>query len=93
MSESFRLIEEQCLDNARRMGDLLMSRLREWPERHPIVGEVRGKGLMIGIEIVRDRKTRQMAPELRDQIVRRALERGLLVLGCGASTFRMMRRS
>ncbi len=87
---TIRLIEEQYLDNARRMGELLMSHLMDWPQRYPIVGEVRGKGLMIGIEIVRDQKTREMAPELRDQIVRRAFERGLLVLGCGPSTLRMM---
>ncbi len=87
---TIRLIEQQYLANARRMGDLIMSWLEDWPSRHRIVGEVRGKGLMIGIEIVRDQKTREMAPELRDQIVRKAFERGLLVLGCGPSTFRMM---
>ncbi len=87
---TIRLIEERYLDNARRMGEFLMGLLQNWPQRHRIVGEVRGKGLMIGIEIVRDQKTRAMAPDLRDQIVRRAFERGLLILGCGPSTFRLM---
>ena len=55
----------------------------------PRVGEVRGLGLMIGIELVRDRRTREKAPELRDRVVRLAFERGLLVLGAGENTLRL----
>ncbi len=83
------LLEEELLENAARMGDYLMSRMREWPARFPSVGDVRGLGLMIGVELVRDQKTREKAPELRDQVVARAFERGLLVLGAGDNTIRL----
>jgi 4-aminobutyrate aminotransferase len=56
---------------------------------HPIVGDVRGRGLMIGIEIVKDQKTREAAPVLRDRIVDLAFERGLLILGCGETSVRL----
>jgi len=83
------LLEEELMLNASRMGSYLMDRIRDWPERFPHVGEVRGLGLMIGIELVRDPATRQRAPELRDRVVQRAFERGLLVLGAGANTVRL----
>ena len=83
------LLEEELLENATRMGAYLMSRMRDWPARFPTVGEVRGLGLMIGIELVRDQKTKEKAPELRDQVVARAFERGLLVLGAGDNTLRL----
>ena len=75
------LLEEGLVENAARMGAHLMDRMREWPARLPQVGEVRGLGLMIGIELV--------ASELRDQALRQAFERGLLVLGAGDSTIRL----
>jgi 4-aminobutyrate aminotransferase len=83
------LLEEQLLNHAARMGAYLMDRLREWPQRFPVVGEVRGLGLMIGIELVRNQNTREKAPELRDQVLRRAFEHGLLVLGAGENTIRL----
>jgi 4-aminobutyrate aminotransferase len=83
------LLEEELVGHAARMGAYLMDRLRDWPRRFPVVGEVRGLGLMIGIELVRDRNTRQKAPELRDQVLRRAFERGLLILGAGENTIRL----
>jgi len=58
--------------------------------RHPSVGNVRGKGLMIGIELVRDKKTKEPFRELRNALVRGCFERGLLTMGCGASTVRFM---
>jgi len=57
--------------------------------KHEIVGEVRGRGLMIGVEIVENKKTRAVAAELRDRIVDLAFEKGLLLLGCGANTVRL----
>ena len=66
-----------------------MERLREWPQRFPHVGDVRGLGLMIGIELVRDQASREPAGELRDEVVEAAFERGLLVLGAGDSTIRL----
>jgi 4-aminobutyrate aminotransferase len=83
------LLEEGLVKNAERMGAHLMDRMRDWPARFPQVGDVRGLGLMIGIELVRDRETKQKAPELRDRVLRQAFERGLLVLGAGDSTIRL----
>ena len=67
----------------------MMQRLKEWPKKHPIVGEVRGRGLMIGIEIVKDQTSREVAAEWRNQIETLAYERGLLVLGCGENSIRL----
>jgi 4-aminobutyrate aminotransferase len=83
------LLEEGLMENARVMGDYLMSRLRSWPERFRHVGNVRGIGLMIGIEIVRDQATKERAPELRDRLEALAFERGLLILGCGPNSIRL----
>jgi 4-aminobutyrate aminotransferase len=83
------LLEEELVNHAAQMGAYLMDRLREWPRRFPVIGDVRGLGLMIGIELVRDQGTREKAPELRDQILRQAFERGLLVLGAGENTIRL----
>jgi 4-aminobutyrate aminotransferase len=83
------LLEQGLVENAARMGEHLKDRMRNWPERFPSVGEVRGLGLMLGIELVKDRETREPAPELRDRIVTGAFERGVLVLGAGDSTVRL----
>jgi 4-aminobutyrate aminotransferase len=83
------LLEEELISNAARMGAYLMDRMREWPHRFAQVGDVRGLGLMIGIELVRDRETREKAPQLRDRVVQMAFERGLLVLGAGDNSLRL----
>lgn len=83
------VIEREALQNARQVGDAMFHRLKDWPKKHRIVGDVRGRGLMIGLEIVKDQQSREAAPEWRDAIVTRTFERGLLVLGCGASTIRL----
>jgi 4-aminobutyrate aminotransferase len=83
------LLEESLVENAARMGEYLMDRLRDWPARFPEVGEVRGLGLMIGIELIRDRETREKNPRLRDRIVELAFERGLLILGAGDNSLRL----
>ena len=83
------LLEGGLIDNAARVGVYLMARMREWPRRFPQVGEVRGLGLMIGVEIVEDQSARTPARELRDEIVRAAFERGLLTLGAGENTLRL----
>jgi len=86
---TLRLVQNQYMENARRMGEYIFSRLSEWPGKFPIVGDVRGKGLMIGIEIVRDQDTKEPAPKLRDSIEDLAFSKGLLVLGAGANTIRL----
>jgi 4-aminobutyrate aminotransferase len=83
------LLEEGLMDNAERMGTYLRTRMRDWPARFPNVGDVRGLGLMIGIELVRDQATKERAPQLRDRVVQLAFERGLLVLGAGDNTIRL----
>jgi 4-aminobutyrate aminotransferase len=85
---TLRLLEEKYTQNAKQVGEFIMRRTADWPERHKIVGEVRGKGLMIGIEFVRDQKTKEKAPELRNQLIQLAFHKGLLVLGSGDTTLR-----
>ncbi len=86
---TIRLLEEGLIENAARSGAYLRERMHAWPERFPVVGDVRGLGLMIGIELVRDQKTKERAPELRDRVVQEAFRRGLLILGAGDNTLRL----
>jgi 4-aminobutyrate aminotransferase len=83
------LLESQYIENARRVGDYIFGRLADWTKRFKIVGDVRGRGLMIGIEIVRDQKTKEKAPDLRNKILHRAFHKGLLILGAGDTSFRL----
>ena len=83
------LLERDLVDNAARMGAYLMDRMRQWRARFPTVGDVRGLGLMLGLELVRDQRTREAAPDLRDRVVQLAFERGLLILGAGDNTLRI----
>jgi len=83
------LLEQGLVDNASFIGARLMDKLRDLPKRFPIVGDVRGLGLMIGIELVRDQVTKERAGDLRDKLVQMCFERGLLVLGAGPNTIRL----
>jgi len=83
------VLEREGLANAARQGERMFERLKGWPGKHPSIGEVRGRGLMIGLEIVQDQKTREAAPGLRERIVEMAFERGLLILGCGENSIRL----
>jgi 4-aminobutyrate aminotransferase len=83
------VIENELLENATRAGSYAMEKLRAMQERHPTIGEVRGIGLMIGIEFVYDRQTKQHADDLRDRIVDLAFEKGLLTLGAGRNVIRI----
>ena len=83
------LLEESLIDNAASMGAHMMDRMRTWPSRFKYVGDVRGLGLMIGIELVRDQQTKERAPDLRDRLEMMAFERGLLILGCGQNSIRL----
>jgi len=65
-----------------------MSGLRELQQKHPLVGDVRGKGLMIGVELVRDRKTKARAIEERNALVQAMFRRGVLILGAGKNAVR-----
>ena len=86
---TIQLLERELMANAARMGAHLMDRMRDWPHRFPHVGEVRGLGLMIGIEIVHDQRSKERAPELRDRLTTMTFERGVLVLGAGRNSIRL----
>jgi 4-aminobutyrate aminotransferase len=83
------IIQREGLQNATTVGEAMMTRLRPWVAKHPTVGDVRGRGLMIGIEIVKDQKSRTPVGPMRDRIVDLAFERGLLILGCGETSIRL----
>ncbi len=88
--ETIRLLEEKYIANAARQGEYLMGKIADWPHKHRMVGQVRGRGLMIGIELVKSQETREPNPEARNRVIEIAFEHGLLVLGCGESTIRLM---
>ncbi len=83
------LIEKEYMQNTVDVGTEMIDALEEMQMRHPSIGCVRGMGLMIGVEFVKDRETKEPAEKLRDRIVDLAYERGLLTLGCGKSTIRI----
>jgi len=83
------ILEREGIANAAKIGGKMLERLRTWPKKHGIVGDVRGRGLMIGIEIVKDQQSREPAGAWRDRIVELAFERGLLILGCGETSIRL----
>lgn len=83
------LLEAGLVQNAERMGEFAMGRLQRMAETRRCIGEIRGRGLMIGVEFVRDRATREPAPELRDRVVQEAFRRGLALLGCGETAIRI----
>ncbi|MBL8989837.1 MAG: acetyl ornithine aminotransferase family protein [Gemmatimonadetes bacterium] len=83
------LVERQYLANARKMGDVLMAGVRRLAEEFPVIGDVRGLGLMIGIEFVKDRATREPHPDLVHGLVQGAFQKGLLLLGAGKSALRL----
>jgi len=83
------LLEKELVANSARMGAYIMDRLRDWPARFPVVGDVRGLGLMIGVELVRDQQTRERAKDIRDRVLQMAFERGVLVLGAGENSLRL----
>ena len=83
------IIEREAMANAARVGERMLERLRGWKETHPMVGDVRGRGLMIGIELVKDKATREPASVARNRVETLAFERGLMVLGCGETSIRL----
>jgi 4-aminobutyrate aminotransferase len=80
---------EGLLRNSQEVGNHMMKRMADWPKKHKIVGDIRGRGLMIGVDIVKDQKTREYGSAERDRIVENAFTRGVLFLGCGPSTVRI----
>jgi 4-aminobutyrate aminotransferase len=83
------VLEREAMHNAETVGSHILKRMSRWVQSHPMVGDVRGRGLMIGVEIVKDKKTRAAAHDERDRIVELAFERGLLFLGAGENSIRI----
>jgi 4-aminobutyrate aminotransferase len=86
---TLRLLQDGLIENAASSGTRLLEGLRTLQRKHRLIGDVRGLGLMVGVEIVKDPATRQPAPRERHRVIEAAFERGLLTLPCGASTIRL----
>ncbi|MCP2605139.1 acetyl ornithine aminotransferase family protein [Candidatus Aminicenantes bacterium AH-873-B07] len=82
------LLENGLISNAKEMGEYLLSKLHELQKDHPLIGDIRGKGLMVGVELVKNRETKEKAEEERDKIVYRCFEKGLIILGAGENSIR-----
>jgi 4-aminobutyrate aminotransferase len=85
---TLKLLKEQLMANAATVGARLMDGLKGLASKHPLIGDVRGRGLMVGVELVRDRQTKERATAERDNVVNAAFRRGLLVLGAGKNSVR-----
>jgi 4-aminobutyrate aminotransferase len=83
------VLEREGVKNAEVVGNHIMERTADWPRTKALVGDVRGRGLMIGIEIVTDKNERTPGAAERDRIVELAFERGVLFLGCGPNSIRI----
>jgi 4-aminobutyrate aminotransferase len=81
--------EEKLLENANKQGTYILKRLEELKEQTKIIGDVRGKGLMIGIEIVEDKESKKPSPKYSSEIMMRAWKRGIAIITCGVSTIRI----
>jgi 4-aminobutyrate aminotransferase len=85
---TIKLLKEGLIKNAEVVGNHLIGRLRELQEKHKIIGDVRGRGLMIGVELVRDRETKERATDERNKLVLEMFKRGVLLLGAGRNAIR-----
>jgi 4-aminobutyrate aminotransferase len=86
---TIKLLRESLIANAAEVGTHLLAGARALMDKHQIIGDVRGKGLMIGVELVKDRNTKERAIEARDQVVQKCFYKGLLVLGAGRNSIRL----
>jgi 4-aminobutyrate aminotransferase len=85
---TIQLLQDRLVANAADVGGHLMSGLKALVDKHRLIGDVRGRGLMVGVELVRDRQTKERASEERDAVVSAAFARGLLLLGAGKNAVR-----
>jgi 4-aminobutyrate aminotransferase len=84
------VIEREGLENAATVGAAMLTRMKTWVDKYPNVGEARGRGLMLGLELVTDKTSKNPCGQLRDHVVDKlAFDRGLLLLGCGETTIRL----
>jgi 4-aminobutyrate aminotransferase len=88
--KTIELLEKGLIENAARLGEIALARLSELKERYEFIGDVRGKGLMIGVELVGDAITKAPVRDLRNAVVLEAFKNGLLLLGAGESAIRLI---
>jgi 4-aminobutyrate aminotransferase len=86
---TIRLLKDQLIANAATIGEHMMWGIRALQQSHPLIGDVRGMGLMIGVELVRDRQTKERAVDERNALVQAMFRRGVLVLGAGKNAIRL----
>jgi 4-aminobutyrate aminotransferase len=86
---TIKLLRDSLMKNAADVGAYMLDRLKALQQKHQLIGDVRGRGLMIGIELVRDRVTKERATTERDTVVDECFKRGLLVLGAGKNAIRI----
>ncbi len=84
------LLEGGLIENAASVGSYILAQLQELQKKFPIIGDVRGRGLMIGVELVKDPLTKEKAVSERSRIIQACFERGLLILGCGENVIRLI---
>jgi len=84
------LLLNGVMSNVNMVGNYIQDRLQKMQKSHRLIGDVRGKGLMVGVELVRDRETKEMAIRERSQVIQRCFQKGLLILGCGQNVIRFM---
>jgi 4-aminobutyrate aminotransferase len=85
---TIKVLKDGIMKNAEVVGAHMMDRLKGLMDKHAIIGDVRGKGLMIGVELVRDRTTKERATTERDQVVQAMFHKGVLILGAGRNAIR-----
>jgi 4-aminobutyrate aminotransferase len=83
------ILDREAISNAAHVGGQILERLEGWKKTHPLVGDVRGRGLMIGLELVLDKATREPAAALRNRVEELCFEKGMLILGCGETSLRL----
>jgi 4-aminobutyrate aminotransferase len=86
--KTIELLERELIANSASVGAYLQDGLRKLMDKHDCIGDVRGLGLMVGVEFVEDRASMKIAPALRDRVEVACFERGLILLGCGINTIR-----
>jgi 4-aminobutyrate aminotransferase len=82
--------DEKMLENAKKQGAHIMKRLAEMKESHPMVGDVRGLGLMCGLELVKDKRSKAPAPQETEDVMMECFRKGIALVNCGKSVIRLM---
>jgi 4-aminobutyrate aminotransferase len=86
---TMKVLEREGITNCEAVGRHIMQRISSWPQKYDMVGDVRGRGLMIGVELVTDKQSKAPAGPARDKVVEMAFERGCLFLGAGENSVRI----